>query len=329
MSKTNKPTLVIVDTRLLAFQTFYKKKSILNTIGIIADELYRNKIFPDKIVFAWDNKKGSKKRKELYPEYKANRKKTLKEKDKERLDKFNKDFNKLKNVFKYLGSVIDLDGYEADDIANVLVSMLYKKANIILLSSDSDWGVNLKYDNVKQLSIHKGLMDYNKYKKEYGIPPEKVLVAQSFIGVEKENVKGIFRLGKERAYDTIINNTPEETIKIFQSMIDEGKYGTRLPVEFDTVEDMYNFNYELLRDIVKEDLSEEEYKKLVDSFKENYEITSDDFMFKTLEIFNTPYILDEKEKKIYKMSWHYTKIKRKEFNDKKGIKWNWLCNYKQ
>jgi len=49
-------------------------------------------------------------------------------------------------------------------------------------------------------------------------------------------------------------------------------------------------------------LTDDEYKELTKSFKEEYKISSDDFMFKTLEIFNIPYILDEKEKKIYKIS---------------------------
>jgi hypothetical protein len=110
-----------------------------------------------EVVLCCDNRKYW--RKEVFPFYKAGRKKA---RDKSDLDwhiifdmlaKFKQE---LKENFPY--KVIDVDGAEADDIIGTLVPRYATQEKILILSSDGDFLQLQKYPNVKQ---------YNPAQKKY------------------------------------------------------------------------------------------------------------------------------------------------------------------
>jgi len=92
-------------------------------------------------------------RKQVYPYYKANRKK---ERDASELDwnavfeTLNKIREELKTNFPY--KVIQIDHAEADDIIATLVKEYHYREKILILSGDKDFGQLQKYPNVKQYS---------------------------------------------------------------------------------------------------------------------------------------------------------------------------------
>ena len=116
--------VLIVDARLIMYQTFHKRLPITQSINYVYN--FSRSYAPfNKIIYAWDSKLGSKRRKELYKDYKSHRKEVIKtEADKKRLKSFNEEYNKMEIVFNMLGNVIHIEGYEADDIANILVKYL-------------------------------------------------------------------------------------------------------------------------------------------------------------------------------------------------------------
>ena len=92
-------------------------------------------------------------RKQVYPYYKANRKK---EREASELDwntlfeSLNKIRQELKDYFPY--KVIQIEHAEADDIIAVLVKEYHSQGKILILSGDKDFGQLQKYPNVTQYS---------------------------------------------------------------------------------------------------------------------------------------------------------------------------------
>ena len=104
-----------------------------------------------ELVIACDDKNYW--RKQVYPYYKANRKK---ERDASELDwnavfeTLNKIRQELKDNFPY--KVIQIEHAEADDIIATLVKEFCYQEKILILSGDKDFGQLQKYPNVKQYS---------------------------------------------------------------------------------------------------------------------------------------------------------------------------------
>jgi len=107
-------------------------------------------------------------RKEIFPFYKAGRKKTREKSDldwKLIFDILGNLKNELKENFPY--KVIDVENAEADDIIGTLVPRMTPHEKILILSSDNDFLQLQKYgDNVKQ---------YNPAQKKYIKSPNPVL----------------------------------------------------------------------------------------------------------------------------------------------------------
>jgi hypothetical protein len=103
------------------------------------------------VIICCDNKKYW--RRNFFPFYKSQRKH-----DREAsgldwnmiFDTLNKIRDELKEHFPY--KVLDVEGAEADDVIAVLTARLSSNSNILILSSDKDFGQLQKYKNVTQYS---------------------------------------------------------------------------------------------------------------------------------------------------------------------------------
>jgi 5'-3' exonuclease len=295
-----KKDLLIIDTRLLAYETYHKHLPFISFVEFISSYV-SNYVLPNRIVWAYDSREGSKRRKELYPEYKAHRKELIKtEAEKNRLQKFNDDYNKVESILQYLGNVIHLPGYEADDIANILTDKLKDKYNIWLLSSDKDWLVNLKADNIKQLHLKRGLITSDNVFEEFGVLPENIIKVQALAGVAKENIKGVYRLGEKRVYKMLNEGlTINEIIDIIQEWVGIGKFGMKLPDGFSSVREMYEFNYEVLRPLVFDDLKKDEQIELLKQINYRKQGNVEQVEQEIIEKFNQPILFNEQMKKFY------------------------------
>ena len=92
-------------------------------------------------------------RKQIYPYYKANRKKDREASELDWsaiFDSLNKIREELKEHFPY--KVIQVEHAEADDIIATLVKEYHAKEKILILSGDKDFSQLQKYPNVKQYS---------------------------------------------------------------------------------------------------------------------------------------------------------------------------------
>ena len=131
---------------------------VLNTIRSLKTK------FKDwgELVICCDDKKVW--RKDIFPYYKANRKKA---RDESELDwglifnTLNKIKQEIKDNFPY--RVIQVTGAEADDVIGTLAPRLSASERVLILSSDADFKQLQKYDNVKQYNPMLGIYVTSKH----------------------------------------------------------------------------------------------------------------------------------------------------------------------
>ena len=288
---------LLIDTRLIAFEAYHRREDILIFFTNIKKYLTNFNINPTKIFFLFDSKLGSVRRKRIHKLYKAHRKVKIEKQGQAEIDRmkiFNEEYGKLYNLCKFYGVPLLLDGYEADDLANIICHRFQDNPiEIGLLSSDKDWGMNLQFPNVRQYHLKKGLILPKTCEKVYGLNPNDLLRFQALAGVAKENVKGIYRFGEKKF---IALKDDEDFLDKTQEWVDIKKYGCKLPEGFETVKEMYDYNYELLRPLTKEDLSLNELMAFKEQWEAPIEFDYDKLNYEVMRDYQRVYILPERLK---------------------------------
>lgn len=129
----------------------------------------------------------------LYPEYKANRKKSY-IKDEELL------LLTIKRILHYSGfTVLGSDCYEADDVIGALTRFASNKNHVYIFSEDKDY-LQLVSDHV---SLYKGKILYTRQttKAKFGIWPEQFIDYLTLVGDSVDNIPGIRLWGKKTAVE--------------------------------------------------------------------------------------------------------------------------------
>lgn len=160
---------------------------VLRSLEKIADR------FPDhKIVCCWDHPRLF--RKEIYPEYKANRK-PVPGLD---MDEFNRQRTLLRTeILPRLFQTECVEGYEADDIIAHFCFSLPNPCTVI--SSDEDL-YQLLGPRVRQyLPLKKEFVTQATFESEYGVHPRQWSTVKAIAGCSGDNVKGIAGIGEKRA----------------------------------------------------------------------------------------------------------------------------------
>jgi len=178
----------------------------------------------DKVVVMWDSEHGSSTRKELYPQYKANRRQDLNE---YKLESYLEQNIRVK---QYLEEIfvrqIEVPYNEADDLIAYYCKIATNE-NITIFSSDKDL-TQLISENVivysptkKRFYRNGDTISINKVE----IPHYNVLITKIFTGDKSDNINGIEGLGEK----TLIKLFPDLTDKSFT--INEIKDNARLIIQ--------------------------------------------------------------------------------------------------
>jgi DNA polymerase-1 len=163
----------------------------------IAIELIK-KLEPDYVAVAWD-KRGTniRKRREIYPEYKAGRKPAP--------DDFYAQIPLLNELLEAFGwPFYEIDDYEADDILGAFAKQATEKGiETCLLTSDLD-ALQLIGPLTKVYAIKNGLSNIEEFSVEsfeakYGIEVEQFLDLKSLKGDSSDNLPGVPGIGEKTA----------------------------------------------------------------------------------------------------------------------------------
>lgn len=211
--------LAVIDGKSVFYRGYYAMPGLSLSDGTptggvfgfasLAIELIK-KLEPDYVAVAWD-KKGTniRKRREIYPEYKAGRKKAP--------DDF---YAQLPILFELLEAfgwpLYELDDYEADDImATFAVEAAGKDIETCLITSDLD-ALQAISPTTKVYALKNGLsnieeFDVTAFETKYGIRVDQFLDLKSLKGDGSDNLPGVPGVGEKTAvallqeFDTLEN----------------------------------------------------------------------------------------------------------------------------
>ena len=203
MNQEKQKRLLVIDGNSLIHRAFYALPLLSTKDGIYTNGVYgfltmlyriQEEYNYDYISVAFD-KKGPTFRHEAFDLYKANRDSTPNE--------LSLQFPILKEILTAMNiNQIEMDRYEADDIAGTLAKLGEEEGlEVVLVTGDRDY-LQLASDKTKVLITKKGITeleeyDRNKIIEEYGITPEQFIDLKGLMGDKSDNIPGIPGIGEK------------------------------------------------------------------------------------------------------------------------------------
>ena len=200
-------TTLIVDALNLAFRWKHQGRTDFRydyqkTVQSLASSYGCNEVI---IAADWGS---SSYRKELYPDYKQNRKEKFAEQSEEERIAFEEFFEEFEATLEVLAEdyiLLRYKGVEADDVAAHLVKHknAYDLENIWLVSSDRDWDLLIQ-DTVSRFSyVTRKEVTLENWPQHYDVKPEQYISLKCLTGDKGDNVPGIPGIGPKRAQQLI------------------------------------------------------------------------------------------------------------------------------
>jgi len=199
--------LAVIDGKSVFYRGYYAMPNLSTKDGTptggvfgfasLAIELIK-KLEPDYVAVAWDKPKTNiRKRREIYPEYKAGRKPAPAD--------FYEQIPILQELLEAFGwPFYELDDYEADDILGAFAMQAAKKGiETDLITSDLD-ALQLVSPTTKVYALKNGLsnleeFDVAYFETKYGIDVEQFLDLKSLKGDSSDNLPGVPGIGEKTA----------------------------------------------------------------------------------------------------------------------------------
>ena len=150
-----------------------------------------------KFIFCWDARKSL--RREIYPEYKTNRRVNQTEEENELDQIAYVQFNEIKdNVLPKIGftNIFYREGYEADDIIASIVKN--NPDRYIVVASDTDLFQLLDYCSLYNI-VKKSTTTKIIFEREHEISPDKWHLVKAIAGCGTDNVFGVQGVGEKTA----------------------------------------------------------------------------------------------------------------------------------
>jgi 5'-3' exonuclease len=159
---------------------------------------------------AWEGRNSHKMRRDIYAEYKTNRKK---ESSGEVSNAAGDSIGEVSNSREILYSQIDVlqmllqavgvhqveaDGFEADDMIATLVRERLTEDKNIIVSSDRDLLQLVGEGTVQMTPQAEKFFDKFTVEEEYGVPPRLLLSYRTFDGDKSDNMPGMFRFPRKK-----------------------------------------------------------------------------------------------------------------------------------
>ena len=156
---------------------------------------------PTRVIVCFDGKGGSKRRKKIYPDYKANRAVSTKfnryqefATKKDESESMKKQFGRLIEYLNCLPiTMLAVDNIEADDTIAYIANEVYTEPDqkVQIVSTDRDF-LQLVNDRISVWSpIKKKMYTPELMKEEFGINASNYLLYRTFLGDKSDNIPGV------------------------------------------------------------------------------------------------------------------------------------------
>lgn len=202
-STTYRPTVCLLDTLSLAFQSFYGVRRLTNADGLPTNMVYGvllklqqvvGLLKPSHLAAVLESKTKTF-RHEMYPEYKANREAPPEE--------FEQQIPHLLRLFDVLGvKALHRDGYEADDVLAALARKASEAGmDTVIVTADKDL-FQLVDDHVRILRPRRDDMSMNgpdEVREKMGVAPQQIVDLLALMGDSSDNIPGVPGIGPKTA----------------------------------------------------------------------------------------------------------------------------------
>lgn len=203
--------LVIIDGKSVFYRGYYAMPNLSTRDGTPTGGVYGfavmaleviKRLKPDYVCVAWDKSKTNiRKRQDMYPAYKANRKPPPPD--------FFEQIPILRNLLEALNwPLYELDDYEADDIMGAFAMQAKDKGiESFLITSDLDV-LQLVNSHTHIYTLKKGLsnievFDIAHFEEKYGVGPHQWVDVKALKGDSSDNVPGVAGVGEKTALQLI------------------------------------------------------------------------------------------------------------------------------
>lgn len=205
LNETTSGSLMIVDGLNLGFRFLHSKARDFAEDYMRTVESLKKSYKCDKVIIAGDWG-SSTYRKELYPEYKANRAEKFKDQTEQEKEDFEAFFAEMQVIYdRYAAEnkypCIRFKGVEADDIASYICKRRkhYGIEQIWNISSDRDWLLNLA-EGVSQFSyVTRKEFTIDNWSEYYEHSIEDYISIKCLMGDSGDNVPGVPGIGPKKA----------------------------------------------------------------------------------------------------------------------------------
>jgi DNA polymerase-1 len=197
--------ILVIDGNSLMHRAFYGVPPLSNRAGEPTNAVYGflnmllrilKEYEPQWIGIAFDTHAPTF-RHEAYADYKGTRHKTPED--------LIPQFHVLREVLPYMGiAVMELDGYEADDILGTCAREAEDKGvDAYLVTGDKD-ALQLVSDTTRVVLTKRGITDIHLYdpkalREEYGLAPGQIVDMKALMGDSSDNIPGVPGVGKKTA----------------------------------------------------------------------------------------------------------------------------------
>ncbi len=205
-----KPVLMIVDSLNLAFRWKHKgSRDFLEEYVKTIESL--KKSYGAKWVVIASDLGSSSYRKEIYPDYKQNRKDAYAEQTEAEAEYFQAFFQEFNNVLDYFESetpypVLRFNKVEADDIAAYIVKTVNNYSDVkevVLISSDRDWDLLIQPNVMRFSYVTTKEITWDSWSEHYEYPPDKHISIKCLQGDSGDNVLGVKGVGPKKALELV------------------------------------------------------------------------------------------------------------------------------
>ena len=199
----DKDRLIIIDGSSLIYRAFYALPLLSTKDGVYTNGVYGfmtmlykviDEYNPKYLCVAFDKKTPTFRHKE-YDLYKANRQKAPNE--------LSIQFPILKEILSIMNiSQLEIDGFEADDIAGTIARFGEEEnLEVILVSGDRDY-LQLASEKSKVLVTKKGITELEEFDEKkmietYGITPTQFIDLKGLMGDKSDNIPGVPGIGEK------------------------------------------------------------------------------------------------------------------------------------
>ncbi len=290
-TRTSLDSILIID----GLNTFLRAFTMINHInpnghhiggltGFLKSVGYAIKMLnPTKVIIVFDGVGGSNARRNLYPEYKANRhvnrmtNYSIFSSKEEETESINNQMARLIQYLKCLPvTVISIDGLEADDIIGYLSNkfQVYNETtSVTIMSADKDF-LQLVSNKVQVYSpVKKKVYKPKDVLEEFGVSSYNFLNYKILMGDQSDNVPGISGLGPVKLLKLFPELTSENKIELSDIIESSANKINENKLYLSVVERRYQL--EINKKLMSLDgsfLSPENKQLVKDAFNDSYEL---------------------------------------------------------